>query len=96
LSTCNCSGMQCIHRIKWPCRAAWTICRAAEGNNTWIASFMSKIFPYHISFSFLIIFLWHCFKDRQSGDDEAMALDETFCTAFDGDDTCVENTNFRT
>jgi lysyl-tRNA synthetase class 2 len=27
--------------------------------------------------------MWHEFQDRQSGDDEAMALDETFCTALE-------------
>lgn len=27
--------------------------------------------------------VWFGFQDRQSGDDEAMALDETFCTALE-------------
>jgi len=33
----------------------------------------------------IIVFFFVCFasQDRQSGDDEAMALDETFCTALE-------------
>lgn len=30
-----------------------------------------------------MIFICFVYQDRQSGDDEAMALDETFCTALE-------------
>lgn len=39
----------------------------------WVAIFSLKI----------IVFICFASQDRQSGDDEAMALDETFCTALE-------------
>jgi len=76
---CDCSALRCIHWIEWPCCTTRTIWITTQGN------------PHHFAVCNVSLmtgnYTWKQFvskfQDRQSGDDEAMAFDETFCTALE-------------